>query len=396
MRRHVLIAYTGGTIGMTRRDGGWGPDPGFLASFLSDMPELNAEAMPTFDVVEFDPLLDSSNMTPADWIRIAGALDARWFDGYDACVVLHGTDTMAYTASALAMILEDLDKPVILTGSQIPLCKPRNDGREHLVTALQIAGDPRAPREVCIYFGDRLLRGCRATKIDSSGFVAFDSPNLPSLARIGVQIDFRVEFHPVHFRAVRTPGLDIASPATVSGDAVEGRPERRPPGWRITSRFRGLDRPGVGEGEGLGELEPDRLARVGLLKLFPGMPSEWLEHVAAGGLDGLVLEGFGVGNGPDRDVGFMRALRRASERCVVVAVSQCLRGRVNLDDYVTGTALKRAGVIGGEDMTAEAALAKLFYLFQAGRTPDEVRRAVAVDLRGELTPVEPLSPPPAG
>lgn len=356
MRKNIYIAYTGGTIGMKRTDAGWQPAPGFLAEQMAEIQALAADGMPTYEIHEFESLLDSSNMTPEGWIRIARQIDDNYFD-YDGFIVLHGTDTMAYTASALSMFLAGLDKPVILTGSQIPLCQPRNDARENLITALQIAGDSGAPGEVCVYFNDMLLRGCRTTKMDCDGFGAFASPNVEPLAKIGIYVEYRVAFNNHLFR----------------------RPENgttcTPPGVAIT-------------GGGAAR------ARVAVLRLYPGMSIELLRAALAAPMQGLVLECFGLGNGPHLDRDFIEVLTAARDRVAVVDVTQCPSGSVYLADYATGAAMKAAGVVPGADLTTEAALAKLFYLFQLGLSVDEVKSIMPYDIRGELTGPEFV--PPAG
>ena len=178
--KNVLIIYTGGTIGMTRTENGYAPQSGQFRRAMEAIPDLYAEQMPRWDMLEMDPLLDSSNMTVHEWNKIA-QLVADHYDAYDGFVVLHGTDTMAYTASALSFMLEGLAKPVILTGSQIPMCEIRSDGRDNLITSLLIAGAGEV-HEVCLYFGGKLLRGNRATKFSADGLIAFLSPNYPSLA----------------------------------------------------------------------------------------------------------------------------------------------------------------------------------------------------------------------
>src|SRR5437588_435825 len=186
MKKRIYIAYTGGTIGMKQSPQGWIPAPGYLQDQMQNSPVFHAGGMPEFTIHEFKPLLDSSNMTPQDWVRIAVDIKEHYSE-YDGFVVLHGTDTMAYTASALAFMLVNLGKPVIVTGSQIPLCEVRNDARENLITSLQIAGGFDVP-EVAICFGSRLLRGCRAVKTSARGFQAFESPNFPPLGMCGVDI----------------------------------------------------------------------------------------------------------------------------------------------------------------------------------------------------------------
>src|SRR5205085_12569490 len=163
------------------------PQPGYLQKQMAPMPELRNPSMPAFTIHEYSPLLDSSNMTPREWVKIARDI-AGVYGRYDGFVVLHGTDTMAYTASALPFMLSGLAKPVIVTGSQIPLCEVRNDARENLITSLLIASSYDVP-EVCLYFGGKLLRGCRAVKVSADGFAAFDSPNFPPLGLVGIDIE---------------------------------------------------------------------------------------------------------------------------------------------------------------------------------------------------------------
>lgn len=336
MKKRVYIIYTGGTIGMQRTRGGYRPRVGSLQSQMSEMPELRHETMPSYTIHEYDPLLDSSNMTPAEWVKIARDVESN-YDRYDGFVVLHGTDTMAYTASALPFLLGGIRKPVIITGSQIPLCEIRNDARENLITSLMLAASYEIP-EVCLYFGGKLLRGCRSTKVSADGFAAFDSPNFPPLGNVGIDID-------------------------VNWDLV--RPARGAKRIRVPD----LKRP-----------------VVSALRLFPGITPELVRNVLRPPLQGLVLEAYGVGNGPDQDRGFLDALSEANERGVVIVdCTQCLEGTVDLHEYATGSALARAGVISGFDMTAEAALAKLYFLFGRGYAAERVKREMQSDLRGEMT-----------
>lgn len=340
-RRRVYIAYTGGTIGMRKTRDGYAPAPGYLQEQMRRIPELDDPLLPEYAVNEYQPLLDSSNMVPQDWLKIATDIHARYAD-YDGFLVLHGTDTMAYTASALPFLFDGLAKPVILTGSQIPLCEVRSDARENLVTALLIASDPRIT-EVCLYFGGRLLRGCRSVKANADGFDAFASPNAPPLGVAGIDIE-------IDYERVRPPS---------------GAP------------FRLAVPAGVPAGEHV----------VASLRIFPGISATLVRHVLQPPLRGLVLEAYGVGNAPDRDGELLQALREATGRgLVIVTCTQCLRGTVDLGDYATGSALARAGVVSGYDLTAEAALAKMFHLFQQGHATEEVKALMQADLRGELTP----------
>lgn len=321
---------------MVRTELGYAPRPGFLVDYLDQMPELKRPEVPAFDVVSLEPLLDSSDMTPEDWGRIAEAIAAR-YDHYTGFVVVHGTDTMAYTASALSFLLPGLAKPVILTGSQLSLESVRSDGREHIITSLLLAGAGEIP-EVCIYFGSRLLRGNRAQKIHNHDFVAFDSGNLPPLAAVGVSID--------------VAGHLVRAPATT----------------------------------GLRPLPLVRRPEVAALRLFPGIDAAMITKLLAPPLEGLVLETYGVGNAPSRDPELLAAVTRATGRDVVIInCSQCHGGSVRQTLYSTGATLARCGVISGFDMTPEAALTKLYCLLAAGLPPAEVRARIQQDLAGELT-----------
>ncbi len=336
MKKRVCILYTGGTIGMRSTPMGYAPDPGYLAQTMASMPEFANPEVPDYVIREHSPLLDSSNMDPRHWLAIARDIAAAYLE-FDGFIVIHGTDTMAYTASAFSFMLEGLAKPVILTGSQIPLCRVRSDGRDNLITALMVIAQAPVP-EVCLCFGNRLLRGCRSTKVDAVGFQAFDSPNYPDLGTIGVGIRSHLDrIHPPH----PANGLTV---------------------------------------------HPLSSARVGALRLFPGISAELVANVLRSPLQGLVLETYGMGNGPSENLTLMAVLAEACARGVVIVnCSQCLRGTVDQGGYQTGSALARAGVISGRDMTAEAALTKLIYLFSLGLRPAEIRTRIPQNLRGELT-----------
>ncbi|MBZ0276956.1 MAG: asparaginase [Anaerolineae bacterium] len=347
MTKRIYVAYTGGTIGMKLTDSGYAPEAGFLSAQIAAMPEFKNPIMPKFDLHEYNPLLDSANMTHHNWREIAEDIAAH-YEAYDGFIVLHGTDTMAYTASALPFMLSGLQKPVILTGSQIPLCEVRSDARENLITALLLAANYAIP-EVCLYFGSTLLRGCRATKISAGGFDAFDSPNYPPLGVVGIDIDIDWDHVLPVDRSIRN---------------------------QLT-------------------LQPLDTSEVSVLRLFPGLSAHMLRNMLQPPLKGLIIEAYGVGNGPEKSRDVMDALTEASERGVVIVVcSQCLRGTVDLNDYSAGSALARAGAISGYDMTTETALAKLRYLFSLGLSSDDVRAAMQTDLVGELTRPDEDSPYP--
>ena len=332
----VAILHTGGTIGMRRSDHGYTPEAGYLETLLEGMPELHEVA--DFELIEHDPLLDSASVRPRDWLAIAREIASHGHE-FDGFVILHGTDTMAYTASSLAFMLRGLRKPVVLTGSQIPLCEVRTDARENLLTALMIAAAEEPVQEVSLYFGGRLLRGCRAVKVSATGFDAFDSPNFPPLAHAGIDI--------------------TVDRLVVDHAALPSKPVPLPPH---------LD------------------ASVGALRLFPGLPADLLRNALREPLQGLVLEAYGAGNAPGGDPELLRVIADATARGVVIVdCTQCLRGTVDLNAYATGSALLHAGVIGGADMTVEAALAKLVYLLSTMRAPEHARDLMGQSLCGELT-----------
>ena len=334
-RKKVCLIHTGGTIGMARTPLGYAPKSGFLETILAGIPELQSEEMPAYDLVEYNPLLDSSNISVREWVKLARDIEAKYND-YDGFVILHGTDTMAYTASALSFMLEGLAKPVILTGSQIPLCEIRNDGRDNLITSLIIAGNYAVP-EVCLYFGNELFRGNRSTKISSDVLVAFGSPNFPALAEAGVRIQVRESL-------------------------------LRPAGEKLT-------------------LRPFLPQQIAVLKIFPGIQFGIFENIMTADLRGIVLETFGTGNLPEDQGDLARILAKARENgTIIVVCTQCLRGSVLLGEYETSYALANAGAVSGYDMMVEAAVTKLYYLLSRGCDMDQVKALMIKNLRGELTP----------
>ena len=333
--RKVLLLYTGGTIGMTRSPNGYAPQSGRFRAALDEISDLRSPALPEWELMELEPLLDSSNMTVHEWNKIARAV-AENYDRYDGFVILHGTDTMAYTASALSFMLGNLAKPVILTGSQIPLCEVRSDGRDNIITSMLIAGSERVS-EVCLYFGGKLLRGNRATKFSADGLIAFISPNFPSLAEAGITIRYN------------------------ESDLLP-KPE--------------------------GELQLQLLENVpiGVLKVFPGIQFSLFEQIMTEKLRGIVIETFGAGNIPGDGGALLPIIEKAFRNGTVLTVcSQCPQGAVALGTYETSSALKKAGAVSGLDMTTEAAVAKLYYLFSCGMDKEAVKRKMEEDLCGEIS-----------
>ena len=337
MKKRVLIIYTGGTIGMKKTDRGYAPVGGFLGQAISAMEDMKSEFAPEWDLYEMSPLLDSSDVTVKEWNKIAGVVYEN-YDKYDGFVVLHGTDTMAYTASALSFSLHGLNKPVVLTGSQIPLSEIRSDGRDNLITSMLIAADGVA-NEVCLYFSGKLLRGNRAVKMSADRLVAFDSPNYPHLADVGISIRY-------NHSAIVKP----------EGKAFEMRPFSDVP--------------------------------IGVLKIFPGIQFGLFESILTKKLSGIVLETFGAGNIPSDGGVLIPIIQKAFESGSVITVcSQCPSGTVTLGAYETSSALKAAGAVSGFDMTTEAAVAKLYYLFSLDLTTDQIKYYMEQDLRGEITVV---------
>ena len=334
--KKVLIIYTGGTIGMKRTDNGYKPAPNFLDEELHSIPDLSRDDFPSWELHEMNPLLDSSNMTLKEWNEI-GRLIYENYEKYCGFVVLHGTDTMAYTASALSFILRGLDKPVVLTGSQIPLSEVRSDGRDNLITSILIASEGVA-NEVCLYFSGKLLRGNRARKMSADGLVAFKSPNYPLLAEVGITIKYNKS---------------------------------------ALLRHR--------EGTKL-EFLPFNNVPIGVLKVFPGIQFGLFEDIMTEKLQGIVLETFGSGNIPSGGDELLPIIKKAfASGSVVTVCSQCPIGTVTLGTYETSASLKGAGAVSGKDMTTEAAVAKLYHLFSLDISKGEIKRLMEKNIAGELT-----------
>ena len=334
-RRRVLIIYTGGTIGMMPSPQGYAPSREAFHALLAGIPELKADGMPLWDIVDMDPLLDSSNITVNEWNKV-GFMIAEHYEDYDGFVVLHGTDTMAYTASALSFMLRKNRKPVVLTGSQIPLCEIRNDARDNLITSLLIAAGGRV-HEVCLCFGGKLLRGNRAMKYSADDLIAFESPNYPPLAEIGIDIRYN----------------DAALMPPCGGRAV---------------------------------LQPLKNIPIGVIKVFPGIQFELFDAIMTEKLRGIVIETFGAGNIPGNGDALLPMIRKAAGNgTILIVCSQCPHGTVALGAYETSAALREAGAVSGYDITTEAAVAKLYYLFSRDLSREEILRRMEKSLRGEIT-----------
>jgi len=330
----VFVLNTGGTIGMVSTPDGYAPVRGALGPYLDWVVEMSRGELRPIEFLELDPPIDSANATPDSWCEIAQILFERRAD-HPGFVVLHGTDTMAYASSALSFLLPSFGKPVVVTGAQIPIARTRSDGRQNFIGALEVAAAQVVP-EVTLLFGEALLRGNRATKVDASGLDAFDSPRFPPLAEIGIDV---VVNQPLVRAAEGTPGLTTGS-----------------------------------------------LAKVAAVRLFPGFSASILANMCRPPLQGLIIEAYGAGNGPSEDREFLAAIEAAVARgVVVVVVTQCVRGSVLPGAYATGSALIRAGAVPGFDMTSEAALAKIAVLLGQNLDAVSVAELMQHDIAGELT-----------
>lgn len=337
---NVLLIYTGGTIGMNRNPQTGALEPFKFEHLLSNVPEL-AQFSTHIATYQFTPPIDSSNMSPRLWIELTHII-ADNYDKYDGFVILHGTDTMAFTASALSYMLENLTKPVILTGSQLPIGQLRTDGKENLITSIEIASakhpDGRAIMpEVGIYFNGHLMRGNRTTKQSADNFNAFESFNYPHLADAGVNISYMEDL-------ILKP--DYSKPMT--------------PHFRLDNN-------------------------VIVFTIFPGIREDLVRHViATPNLRSIVMRTFGSGNAP-QSPWLIKALKEASANGkTIINISQCMAGSVEMGRYDTGYQLKSAGVISGHDSTVESAVTKLMYLQARFSDPEKIRHYLNRNIRGEM------------
>lgn len=338
----ILLIYTGGTIGMKEDPSIQALRPFDFSQILEEVPELSKFAY-RIDSYTFDPLIDSSDVEPTLWVSLAELIESR-YDMYDGFVILHGTDTMAYSASALSFMIEGLTKPVIFTGSQLPIGAPRTDGKENLISSVEIAaakdedGHAVVP-EVCICFDNVLMRGNRTTKINSDNFRAFRSENMPPLAEAGINIRYNTSLI------------------------------RRPGSWDSRPVFHK-------------ELD----TRVSILKLHPGITPQVVRSILCSpDPSAVIIETYGAGNAPSKEWFISLINEAAGMGKILLNVTQCIAGSVNMDIYATGKTLKEAGVTNGYDSTTESALAKLFHLMGRYSDEEEVRKGLENNLRGEIS-----------
>lgn len=341
MDTSILLIYTGGTIGMKIDPQTQALAPFDFSHILEEVPELMKFGY-KLDSYSFDPAIDSSDANIPFWRELARIIEEN-YDKYDGFVVLHGTDTMSYTASVLSFMLENLGKPVVFTGSQLPIGMLRTDGKENLISSIEIAAakdeEERAlVPEVCVYFESQLYRGNRTTKYNAENFRAFRSANYPVLADVGIHIRFNPEL-------IRYPKW----------------------GKKFKVNY---------------DLDPN----VAIVRVVPGMNINMLSILTkVEGLRGVILETFGSGNAPTNDE-FLGAVRELVDKgLIVVNVTQCHAGRVDMDAYATGIALKNIGVISGEDSTIEAALAKLYFLLGKYSENSDIIEGLKKNIRGEIS-----------
>lgn len=333
-KKSIYIMYTGGTIGMKFSNNGYIPISGYLQNQLKFMPKFYQSEMPNFTISEYIPLIDSSNMTPVNWQYIANDIKKNYHN-YDGFIVLHGTDTMAFTASALSFILENLSKPVIITGSQIPLSELRSDGYTNLLHSIYLSANYPI-NEVCIFFNNKLFRGNRTSKEHANSFNAFSSPNFPPL----IEVDINIRYINKIINPFYNKKLHV--------HIIKTQP-------------------------------------IGIVTIYPGISVKIIHNFLLKPIKALILRSYGIGNAPQK-IELINELQNAFQRdIIIINLTQCISGTVNMKKYATGNTLKHSGVISGFDMTIEATLTKLHFLLSKTLTSKQIRFLMQKNLRGELS-----------
>ncbi len=335
MNKKILILNTGGTISSVKTQNGYEPAQGYVIAAMSVIPALRHHELPHYHITEYNPLIDSSNITPENWNMLAQNIFNE-YNNYAGFIIFHGTDTMAYTAAALSFMLANLNKPVIITGSQIPLAEIRNDAIDNIITSLWLCA--HAPiNEVCVYFNQHLLRGNRVQKINAQSFNAFDSPNYPHLATIGMQIKLNQQ--------LLLPKSELSLQIQT-----------------LTTQL------------------------IANFWLFPGFSTAILAALLQQPLQALILETYGTGNAPNNNPEFLNLLQQASNKgIIIVNCTQCMHGTIEMHEYATGNSLLHTGIISGYDMTRETIYCKLLYLLSQNISVAEMKQLMLTNLRGELT-----------
>ncbi len=373
MKPKILLIYTGGTIGMIKN-----PITKALQAFdfeklLLHIPELH-QLECDITSISYEHPIDSSNMNVSHWKELGDIIHAR-YDDYNGFVILHGSDTMAYTGSALSFMFEHLTKPIIFTGSQLPIGDLRTDAKENLITAIQLAAQHEAGvpiiKEVCIYFEYQLYRANRTVKVNADHFEAFASPNYPPLAVSGVHLNIDKSLLWQHgydeFAAAQEEQNKRPHHSAERQNAQVANVNDTVDQWRMNYR-------------------PELVKEVVVLKLFPGITREIVAAICSiGGLRGIVLETFGSGNAPS-EPWFIDIMQETLGRGVyIVNVTQCRGGAVDMGKYETSVKLKEIGMVSGKDITTEAALTKMMYLLKYTNTLSDFKTYFEDSLRGELT-----------